>query len=526
MNAYALLPLSGFLVNVMLAIAVLARSPRARNNRLYAAIAVALAYWSLLKFARWLVADAQSAILLFQLSAFGWCLIPSLYLHFSAVFTRADQDPRMGKAIWAAHAVGLGFALSALVPGAMVSGMVAAPWGFVHVPAVAYRIFSIYLAATFIVVLVLLGRALRKARIPEERTQLRYLLLGMSFPLIGGVITNMLLPMVGVRVVELGEVLSTVNAAVIGWAMAHHGLLEVSLEQAAETLLGTMGDALLVTDRMDKIVLSNDAAARLLGLSVEELRGRPLAELVSAPVSEDGSRERSRPLRSEDAMLKPVDAEPIPVLLSAGPVHDPKKRLRGVVYVARDIRDIRTMVQQLHELSITDELTGVHNRRFAAQTLREELTRSLRYGRALSVGVVDLDDFKQVNDTFGHVAGDEVLKLVAAVLRNSVRGTDVVARWGGDEFLLLMPETADVAARSVCKRVLSRIIESDVPGVDHRIGGSIGLATIDLDAPPADADALVRAADEALYSAKDQGKGILVHAFNQATQPQEPCSSD
>ncbi|GJM69573.1 hypothetical protein HMSSN036_17890 [Paenibacillus macerans] len=113
----------------------------------------------------------------------------------------------------------------------------------------------------------------------------------------------------------------------------------------------------------------------------------------------------------------------------------------GIIVVLNDITDRKIAEKKLYELSVTDDLTKLANRRHFERRLDEEIIRSNRYGRPLSLMLIDLDHFKDINDTYGHPFGDLVLSTIAKQLESHVRDTDVVARWGGEEFAVLMPET-------------------------------------------------------------------------------------
>ncbi len=517
MNPYALLPLSGFVVNLALAASVFARSPRALTNRLYAALALSLAYWCVLKFAWRLTGDEATATILFRASAPGWCSLATLYLHFVLEFTRVPGSPSRKAPLIALHTVGALFAASAFVPGAMLHRMVRAPWGYIHEPGPAYRAFSVFFIVTFLVAVVRLVQARQRARSASMRAQCSYVLVGIAFPLLGGVVTNMLLPMAGIRVLELGEVLSTVNAAVVAYAMVRRGLLAVSLEEAAETIIETMGDSLLVVNRGGDVVLANGAATRLLGFESGEVVGRPVAQFVRSGLFATAADSTQRGLLTEEGAFLTRGGEEVSVLLSLSPVRDPDGVLLGLVLVAKDIREMRRVMdalasanERLELQSITDELTRAANRRAANQRLEMEFKRAIRYGRSLSVAVVDLDEFKAINDTRGHPTGDAVLQAVATAMQASVRATDVVARWGGDEFLAILPECDATAARVASERLLDAIRSAKVDGV-VRISASIGVATMDPEHAVADADALIKRADDALYVAKRAGKGQASH---------------
>jgi diguanylate cyclase (GGDEF)-like protein len=173
-----------------------------------------------------------------------------------------------------------------------------------------------------------------------------------------------------------------------------------------------------------------------------------------------------------------------------------------------EVQKVRT---ELEEVTIRDELTGLYNYRYLRAILDQEVSRSLRYGRPLSLAMLDLDFFKRINDTQGHSVGNEVLARVAGILAKAMRKTDAVCRYGGDEFAIVFPETNKDRARSVLSRVLERIKEEKIPVEGARIlTVSAGLASCPEDAG-AD-DALIEKADDALYRAKKEGRDRLVAA--------------
>ncbi len=170
------------------------------------------------------------------------------------------------------------------------------------------------------------------------------------------------------------------------------------------------------------------------------------------------------------------------------------------------------LYQRLEEMAITDELTGLYNRRQFEETMRHEFARAARYQQVLTVALLDVDHFKNYNDSNGHQAGDRLLQEVAAIIRESIREVDLAARYGGEEFVLVFPNTTREDAYRVVDRIRTRISELAVPGSEGQPLGhfsvSIGLATYPLDA--ADAETLVNCADIALYKAKELGRDRVV----------------
>ncbi|WDZ77877.1 PleD family two-component system response regulator [Ensifer adhaerens] len=175
---------------------------------------------------------------------------------------------------------------------------------------------------------------------------------------------------------------------------------------------------------------------------------------------------------------------------------------------------LRASVQQTIELAVTDGLTGLHNRRYFDTHLKLLMDRAAARGRPLSICMTDIDRFKQVNDTYGHDAGDEVLREFASRIRSTVRGADLACRFGGEEFVVVMPDTSAEMAAGVAER-LRMIIESlpfPVPQADGvlKVTASMGIATL---RPGADtAEALLKRADTALYQAKHEGRNRVVAA--------------
>jgi diguanylate cyclase (GGDEF)-like protein/PAS domain S-box-containing protein len=261
----------------------------------------------------------------------------------------------------------------------------------------------------------------------------------------------------------------------------------------------------------------NPAFERTLGYSRKELLERPFVEFVH-PDDRETTGEEAGQLAEGGGTVQFQNR----YLDKGGEVHWLEWTSVGVpdedlIYaVARDITDRKVLEQELELLSRSDPLTGVFNRRRFDEALEAQLAHARRYGRSGALLIADLDRFKQINDEFGHAAGDEALRAVARVLAANLRQTDMlardagglVARLGGDEFALLLPEVDAVGAEVVASRLVEALAAEplEVDGRELKLGISVGVATFDENGCPLAKD-LLAAADRAMYVVKAAGGG-------------------
>ena len=181
----------------------------------------------------------------------------------------------------------------------------------------------------------------------------------------------------------------------------------------------------------------------------------------------------------------------------------------GHAWVYRDISDRKDLENKLFELAVTDELTQAYNRRRFHEELGRNIEISRRFGTALSVILIDLDRFKSVNERFGHDAGDDVLASIAGSILSGKRKVDILGRWGGEEFILLLPGTGIDAAAGLAERLRARISSIGYSTCPETVTASMGVAQI-RDAE--EENSFIKRADDALCKAKSEGRNRVCRA--------------
>lgn len=281
-------------------------------------------------------------------------------------------------------------------------------------------------------------------------------------------------------------------------------------------------DAIVCSDATGKITYLNPAAERLFGHPPGALIGVDLTALMPARfrrahraglkrlVSTGRSSTVGRTVELTGLDKSGVE---FPIELSLSQYKQGKAF--EVIGVIRDVTVRNSLLEQLEERAATDYLTGLWNRQAFDKKLADERQRAGRYGKPLSLLMADLDNFKEYNDLYGHQAGDLVLKTIADVFRQAVRSSDLVARYGGEEIAVILPETGMDQAVPLAERILTAVRQLDVEHAALPGGGpltvSIGVAGLTADDSGGD---LLKKADLALYHAKNAGRNRLSTNFD------------
>ena len=295
---------------------------------------------------------------------------------------------------------------------------------------------------------------------------------------------------------ELGRMAQSFNVMTAELRNTYDGLRRE--QDKLTTIIRSAGEGIVLTDGNGAVVLVNPAAERLLAKSREQIAAEGLEALLDDPAS-------MRAWLADDHAEGPVTVRYGPNVLQvfASTIHASDGHVVGSAALLRDVTEEKRLEEELRRLSTTDGLTGLFNRRHLDATLDTEWHRAARNHDPLSVLMFDVDHFKIFNDMHGHDQGDRVLCRVAAIFRDTLRGHDVACRYGGEEFLAILPATPSKGAMAVAERLRAGVAASEVDGLKVTI--SVGVASV----PQLAADSpkrLLELADAALYEAKRAGR--------------------
>ncbi len=270
-----------------------------------------------------------------------------------------------------------------------------------------------------------------------------------------------------------------------------HDTLEAANGQEAWRMLKESEVQLVITDWMMPLLDGTELIRRIR----EERFQRYIYVILLTARSEQRDVVKGLVLGADDYLKKPFDVDELQARVGIG------------VRVLELENRLRRALKRLNHLATWDSVTGLLNRQAIMRHAKVELNRTRRTQQPMSVIMLDIDFFKRVNDQHGHLVGDQVLRSVAKLLPRTMRPYDLVGRWGGEEFLLILPNTNRTQAGEVAERIRTSVADAAIPfeGGTIRITVSLGAAEADLNNATS-LDMLLGQADEALYSAKNQGR--------------------
>ena len=287
-------------------------------------------------------------------------------------------------------------------------------------------------------------------------------------------------------------------------------------KERAQVTLNSIGDAVACTDISGNITFLNLVAEKMTGWSHKEAEGRPMADVLEIldatsrkastnPLELDGEEKQTVHLRSNNILVR-QDGFEIPIEDSVAPIHDREGQATGAVIVFRDVSAARAMTLQLAHSAEHDVLTGLPNRALLNDRVNQAIILASRHMKKVAVLFLDLDGFKHINDSLGHLTGDKLLQSITKRLRDCVRASDTVSRQGGDEFVVLLSEMEHSEDAGVtARRLLQAVADTHfINQQDLHVTTSIGVSVYPDDG--LDAETLLKNADTAMYQSKENGR--------------------
>lgn len=323
----------------------------------------------------------------------------------------------------------------------------------------------------------------------------------------------------------LGVAGLTLGGFIAYFVIGRTGRIESALfreKEQAEVTLQAIGDGVITTDAENNVAYLNPIAEQLTGWSLEEARGKPLRTVYNV-INEITREPIDPPTAFDHYHLGTMSLDKFTVMLgrhreefaiegSSAPIRSKEGRLIGAAIVFRDVTEPRSLAQQLIRQASHDALTGLVNRRKFEALLQQLLDSAKTQNKQHAVLYMDLDQFKVVNDTCGHIAGDELLRQLALLLQSKVRNSDTLARLGGDEFGVLLEGCPLEQAHQIANQLREAVQDFRFvwQAKTFKIGVSIGL--VNIDDKSSDLASIMSAADSACYIAKEKGRNrIWVH---------------
>lgn len=499
---------------LFLGIYVLRTNPRASVNRLYFIFTILILSWCLGEIFIYSASDKESAYFWFRVSSFGWGFVDLILLHIIMLLTGINIFRKRWWLQIPYYLTGsFAFYGSVIVPETITDfKLTSYGWSYLSNPPVWWVIANDGKMMVIIsLIIILLAIWYHKSSHPLRRIQAKIILGTILLSLIFYIAVLYILP--SFKAFQLPNIQHLVLAfwsAGMGYAIIKYKLMILTPESIAPQVLKTMADSLIVVDTSSRITLVNDSAVILLESSKNYLIGLKITEVFPEEQFFQGDLLNKIRLRGAvenvEVLYRKKSGSVIPLLLSASVVYDRFKTPAGVVLVLRDISERKKAEVNLRFMATHDLLTGLPNRTVLNDRLRQAIARAKRYKHFVGVMVIDLDKFKEVNDTLGHSAGDALLKSVSLRLKTSIRESDTVVRLGGDEFVIVLTDLSGVDS---LKTVADRIMDSFnkpfiIYGRKLFITPSIGISIYPNDGD--NIDELLRKADMSLYKVKESGR--------------------
>ncbi len=512
MQVIILLATVSFVFTAVLAAYIFYKNPKDNINRLYAVFSIPVGIWYFGFIFMVSAPDEAAAHSWFRFMASGWAILMPFFLHLILVLTKNRPFDRHRWLYVPIYLPAL-FMTYVNVEMKTVGGffLTSLGWAYVYKKNSLWTIGNMGFVVIYVLtIFIVLSVFERRTADSLQKKQCRVMLWTIAASLCAFLLVTYLPVIFDTQPLSYLDLL-TVQIWEIGlsYAIIRYGFMVVSPQSAASSILSTMADGLILTDPDGYVVGANAALYELLRQNEESILHKRIESLLPGAFLHRDLRTllaSENVIRDMEAVVSSSDGTDIHVSISASVVSDRFGRKTGCVTLLRDISERKRTERQLQHMATHDVLTNLPNRAMLNDRLRNALVRAKRYRQLVGILFIDVDNFKNINDMFGHDIGDIVLKEVADALSAGVRECDTVTRIGGDEFVIIL---TDLDNQSGCEIVVERIRAAfhRPLTVGHRdisvtlsIGGSIYPHHAE------NVEDLYKCADLALYRVKESGR--------------------
>lgn len=288
-------------------------------------------------------------------------------------------------------------------------------------------------------------------------------------------------------------------------------------------LLDAIADGVYFVDLNRNITYWSSGATKITGYASDEVLGKSCSENLLVHVNENGQNlcvdgcpllksMKTNTSHKIELYLNHKDGHRVPVQIQAAPIHDPSGNIIGSLEIFHDmtaIKEDRTLIEELKTMTLLDSLTGIPNRRYIDMKITSALQEMERHGIPLGIILADIDHFKHFNDVYGHLIGDEILKIIASTLSCNIRVSDMAGRWGGEEFIIILQHVDHPILKKIAGKLRALVEASILHNNDEMLHATISMGACLAKAEDTQ-ETLIQRADNLLYRAKEQGRNRVL----------------
>lgn len=538
MIAVSMLSFFAFIVYLYVGIITFKLNKKSVINRLFLLLCISMAIWSFAYSFAYIAKDAMTFSIWNKIAAPGWCSFNAIILYMVLVITesRISNHNFIRIVVFLPAPVFLYMSIFLFGPNIKTPGIIENIFYIGNsVYNFSYQLLSISIISIWGI----------RSHNKRQRIQAKIIAVASSVPFILNFITQTVLPLLSISSASLmGQIYSLIMIFGVYIAITKYRFFDIPVSNITDEVLAEMVDLFILLDPKGRIIKVNNQALKLTGYCCQELIGRDISFILDdgqiENIFNNSDWERTDFKYTEThCITKGKDI--IPLDISCKLMIDPRiKDLLGVLIIGQDIsitkelaveigkhketaeklrcanKEIERINQELelknsilldandvlHSKSIRDSLTNLYNHVYTYQALEKEIETARIYNKHLCVMMLDIDHFKRVNDQYGHQTGDKVLAAISEIIRSNVRNTDIVGRYGGEEFMIILPGANIGEAAAIAERIRKNIEEYRMEEKDFKVTISVGLTQYS----GQDTEMIISRADQLLYKVKESGR--------------------